>query len=87
MSAAAEPADLPVEAFPIEGVEVMTCPGGPALLRGATHVVDQAGATHPVSRPVVAVCRCGASGRLPWCDGTHKLTSAPGAPAATPVTD
>ena len=87
MSAAAEPADLPVEAFPIEGVEVMTCPGGPALLRGATHVVDQAGATHPVSRPVVAVCRCGASGRLPWCDGTHKLLGSAGDPAGDDVTD
>ncbi|QRO86745.1 CDGSH iron-sulfur domain-containing protein [Kytococcus sedentarius] len=76
-----------VEALPAESVDVMPCPGGPALLRGATHVIDAAGTTHPVSRPVVAVCRCGASGRLPWCDGTHKLLGSAGDPAGDDVTD
>lgn len=54
-------------------VEVTLCPGGPMLLRGATHVVGDDGDRHEVERPVVAVCRCGKSGRAPWCDGTHKL--------------
>lgn len=54
-------------------VEVTICPGGPMLVRGATHVVDHQGERHPVARPVVAVCRCGSSGRWPWCDATHKL--------------
>lgn len=54
-------------------VEVTLCPGGPMLLRGATHVTDEAGDRHLVERPVVAVCRCGKSARTPWCDGTHKL--------------
>lgn len=54
-------------------VEVVLCPGGPALLRGADSVTDESGQRHPVDRPVVAVCRCGASGRQPWCDGTHKV--------------
>ncbi|CAN5411852.1 MAG: CDGSH iron-sulfur domain-containing protein [Nocardioidaceae bacterium] len=54
-------------------VEVTLCPGGPMLLRGASHVVGEDGARHEVQRSVVAVCRCGSSARAPWCDGTHKL--------------
>lgn len=66
-------AELPVEAYPVETVRVTECPGGPALIRGASRVVDADGESHPVRRPVVAVCRCGYSGRLPWCDGIHKV--------------
>jgi CDGSH-type Zn-finger protein len=43
------------------------------LLRHATSVQDVDGRVHPVDRPVVAVCRCLKSSRLPWCDGTHKV--------------
>ena len=46
-----------------EHPDVILCPGGPMLVRD-----------HPDSdRPVVAVCRCEKSARLPWCDGTHKV--------------
>lgn len=51
---------------------VMICPGGPMLLRGCSSYTDEAGVVHSVARPVVAVCRCGFSGALPWCDSTHK---------------
>ncbi len=54
-------------------VEFTLCSGGPMLLRGATHVVDNDGNRHKVERPVVAICRCGKSARVPWCHGTHKL--------------
>lgn len=54
-------------------VDILPCPGGPVLVRGAQEIVDAHGTAHAVSRPVVAVCRCGNSGRLPWCDGTHKV--------------
>ena len=53
--------------------EVVLCPHGPMLLRGATAVEDADGTVHPVTRPVVALCRCEKSSRLPWCDGTHKV--------------
>ena len=43
------------------------------LLRGAESVQDADGTVHPVDRPVVALCRCEKSSRLPWCDGTHKV--------------
>ena len=54
-------------------VEVRLCPGGPALVRGADGVRDEAGTLHPTTRPVVAVCMCGKSQRAPWCDATHKV--------------
>lgn len=60
-------------------VPVQMCPGGPVLVRGADVVRDAGGVEHEVTRPVVAVCACGMSGRAPWCDGTHKVVAAKGA--------
>jgi CDGSH-type Zn-finger protein len=53
---------------------VTVIPDGPVLVRGARVVIDDSGAEHPVSRPVVAICQCGHSQRAPWCDGTHKVS-------------
>jgi len=53
-------------------VRVRVCPDGPVLVRGAESVVDEHGEVHEVTRPVVALCACGRSGRLPWCDATHQ---------------
>lgn len=53
-------------------VEVRPVPDGPLLVRGAHSVRDAEGVVHPVERPVVALCACGKSARLPWCDSTHK---------------
>jgi len=53
-------------------VRLTPCPRGPVLVRGADVVIDEDGAEHPVTRPVVAVCACDRSARKPWCDGTHK---------------
>ena len=46
---------------------------GPIVLRGPFTLRDQEGTTIDVSRRVVALCRCGASRRRPFCDGTHKI--------------
>lgn len=54
-------------------VEVTPCPNGPLLVRGADAVRDGDGELHATTRPVVAVCACDKSQRLPWCDGTHKV--------------
>ena len=54
-------------------VEVTPCPGGPLLVRGAAAVRDADGELHATTRPVVAVCACDKSQRMPWCDGTHKV--------------
>ncbi|MGI8612668.1 MAG: CDGSH iron-sulfur domain-containing protein [Nocardioidaceae bacterium] len=54
-------------------IAVFLCNNGPLLVRGAEVVRDETGKDHPVTRPVVAICRCGKTSRAPWCDGTHKV--------------
>lgn len=58
---------------PFDAPDVMVCPGGPMLVRGARSVQDADGGVHAVDRPLVALCRCQRSSTLPWCDATHKL--------------
>lgn len=53
--------------------DVVIEPHGPMLVRGASSIRDADGTVHAVERPVVALCRCDKSSRLPWCDGTHKV--------------
>jgi hypothetical protein len=60
-----------------DGPSVRACPGGPWLVRGARAVATEDGVEHATTRPVVAVCACDKSQRLPWCDGTHKVVRAP----------
>ena len=60
-----------------DGPSVRACPGGPWLVRGARAVATEDGVEHATTRPVVAVCACDKSQRLPWCDGTHKVLRAP----------
>jgi CDGSH-type Zn-finger protein len=57
---------------PDDHPDVILCPDGPMLLRGEHVIEDEDGNEHSTTRPVSAVCRCGASGIEPWCDGTHK---------------
>ncbi len=57
---------------PDDHPDVILCPDGPMLLRGEQVGVDEDGTDHSTPRPVSAVCRCGASGIKPWCDGSHK---------------
>jgi CDGSH-type Zn-finger protein len=45
---------------------------GPILVRRADVVVTDDGREHEVTRPVVALCTCERSQRMPWCDSTHK---------------
>lgn len=56
-----------------EHPDVVLVEDGPMLIRGIRSVQDAHGVVHPVERPVVAVCRCLKSSRMPWCDGTHKV--------------
>ena len=47
---------------------------GPILIEGEWDLVDASGKIVASSEttPQVALCRCGASGKKPHCDGTHK---------------
>lgn len=47
-------------------------PNGPILIEGELEIFDEAGRPLPIDRLPVALCRCGASGRYPFCDGSHK---------------
>jgi CDGSH-type Zn-finger protein/truncated hemoglobin YjbI len=49
---------------------IRTARNGPYLVTNAENLRDHLGC--PVAtRPLMALCRCGASGRKPFCDGSH----------------
>jgi CDGSH-type Zn-finger protein len=52
--------------------QIVVCPAGPLLVRGPVEIVDGEGNPVERRRETVALCRCGASGIKPYCDGTHK---------------
>ncbi|TQS42186.1 CDGSH iron-sulfur domain-containing protein [Cryptosporangium phraense] len=56
-----------------DDVTVTLYEDGPLLVRGDFTIRTQDGATIDPERATVALCRCGKSGRKPFCDGTHKL--------------
>jgi CDGSH-type Zn-finger protein len=49
---------------------------GPYVIQGPVRLVDHLGQEIPLptDKPLLALCRCGASGKKPFCDGTHKQT-------------
>jgi CDGSH-type Zn-finger protein/uncharacterized Fe-S cluster protein YjdI len=52
-------------------VEVTPLPNGPLKIQGALELVSGTGRT--INRVTEAyLCRCGASGNKPYCDGSHK---------------
>jgi CDGSH-type Zn-finger protein len=63
--------------------ELTPYPNGPYLLRGDFRLTDPDGNEIDPHRKTIALCRCGASRRKPFCDGTHKLIGfrAPGGEA------
>ncbi len=44
---------------------------GPLVVKGVTRMRDSSGA-EVECKPVMALCRCGASKSKPYCDGSHK---------------
>ncbi|WP_250445960.1 CDGSH iron-sulfur domain-containing protein [Actinotalea sp. C106] len=52
---------------------ITACPDGPLLVRGDVEILGPDGTPAPRQRPTVALCRCGASGIKPFCDGSHKV--------------
>src|SRR5262245_5147407 len=47
---------------------------GPYLIEGPVTIFDHQGRAFvlPADKPKIALCRCGQSGKRPFCDGTHK---------------
>ncbi len=46
----------------------------PLVIQGPFKLVDHQGQefTLPTDKPAVALCRCGGSGKKPFCDGSHR---------------
>ncbi len=44
---------------------------GPFLVEGPVRLEDAAGNVYRIDKPNVALCRCGASAKRPFCDGAH----------------
>lgn len=52
---------------------IVPCPDGPLLVRGDVDIRTPSGECIPQRRRTVALCRCGATGIPPFCDGSHKV--------------
>ena len=58
----------------MQGVTIRIRDNGPLVVEGPATIVDATGRTFqiPTEKPAIALCRCGASGKKPFCDGSHK---------------
>lgn len=58
----------------MSNVKIQIRDNGPLLVEGPITVTDGEGKTYPIpaDKPAIALCRCGASSRKPFCDGAHK---------------
>ena len=50
---------------------IQTLKNGPYLVNGEIEVKDADGKTIPTQDKPCALCRCGQSGKKPFCDGTY----------------
>ena len=74
---------------PVDGVLLMAevtieaTPNGPYLVTGSIELHDTDGTTLP-TKAKVWLCRCGASTKKPFCDGTHSKIGFQAAARAVP---
>ena len=66
-------------------VTIRATPNGPYRVEGEIDLFDTEGNKIPVTKPVIALCRCGASSNKPFCDGTHSAIGFQAAEAANPA--
>lgn len=54
-------------------VNIRVRDNGPFVVEGPVTITDAEGNAFSIdsSKPAIALCRCGASGNRPFCDGTH----------------
>ena len=63
-------------------VSIEATPSGPYLVKGPVTLIDAHGNPVAVTKPVIALCRCGGSTTKPFCDGTHSKIGFQAAEAA-----
>ncbi len=54
-----------------EETKISTYDDGPFLVMGPVVIQDADGNEYPTEKETIALCRCGASIKKPFCDGTH----------------
>jgi CDGSH-type Zn-finger protein len=52
-------------------VVIKVTENGPLRVKGPVTLVDADGTQYEITRKTFFLCRCGASSRKPFCDGTH----------------
>lgn len=59
-------------------VKIQVLDNGPFLVQGNAEVIDATGKAFP-QKEQLALCRCGLSKNMPFCDGSHqgKLNNSP----------
>ncbi|GIJ24629.1 CDGSH iron-sulfur domain-containing protein [Micromonospora lutea] len=62
------PSDCPEPA----AATITPYPDGPLIVRGDFAVIAPDGRQIDAKRRTIALCRCGKSALIPFCDGTHK---------------
>ncbi len=66
-------------------VTITVRPNGPFRVEGPIKLVDADGTQLDLAgKPAVSLCRCGASTKKPFCDGTHSKIGFQAAAAAVP---
>ncbi len=69
-------------------VTITVRPNGPFRVEGPIKLVDANGAEWDLAgKPAVSLCRCGASTKKPFCDGTHSKVGFQAAEAAVAAQD
>ena len=66
------------------GVTITVRKNGPYLVSGPVEVRDADGNAYAAKEGTVALCRCGASTKKPFCDGTHSKVGFQAAEQAVP---
>ena len=56
---------------------------GPLLVKGKIELTDSDGQSFATDKPVIALCRCGASTNQPFCTGNHRQIGFESAPRAS----
>lgn len=67
----------------IPAVTITVRPNGPLRVEGPIKLIDTDGKEIDLTgKPAVSLCRCGASTKKPFCDGTHSKIGFQAAEAA-----